>query len=118
MMANDENEVKHLEEDGANTPLVGAASCMLSSGPLDISLSCLVLQIGKALKRHSISNSVRDFDNHATRVLGKFETLDTYYRRSSSINYVENVSVPLHCVSSLDVPLCTSEAIPWDECSG
>ncbi|WRX13304.1 hypothetical protein QQP08_005791 [Theobroma cacao] len=63
------------------------------------------------------SNSVRDFDNHATRVLGKFETLDTYYRRSSSINYVENVSVPLHCVSSLDVPLCTSEAIPWDECS-
>ncbi|TYJ50325.1 hypothetical protein E1A91_A01G198400v1 [Gossypium mustelinum] len=62
------------------------------------------------------SSSLRDFDNHATRVLGKFETVDTYYRRSSSTNYVENVSVPLLCVSALDDPVCTSEAIPWDEC--
>lgn len=86
----------------------------------------------------SQSSSLRDFDNHATRVLGKFEvknnysislpyfisnkghhvfqTVDTYYRRSSSTNYVENVSVPLLCVSALDDPVCTSEAIPWDEC--
>ncbi|XP_022727343.1 phospholipase ABHD3-like isoform X2 [Durio zibethinus] len=62
------------------------------------------------------SRSVRDFDNHATRILGKFETVDTYYRRSSSTNYVQNVSVPLLCINALDDPVCTSEAIPWDEC--
>ncbi|KAK8557750.1 hypothetical protein V6N12_009975 [Hibiscus sabdariffa] len=52
------------------------------------------------------SSSVREFDNHATRVLGKFETVDTFYRRSSSINHVEHVSVPLLCISALDDPEC------------
>lgn len=62
------------------------------------------------------SRSIRDFDNHATCLVGKFETADTYYRRCSSTSYVEHVSVPLLCVSSLDDPVCTREAIPWDEC--
>ncbi|KAA3460934.1 embryogenesis-associated protein EMB8-like [Gossypium australe] len=62
------------------------------------------------------SRSVRDFDKHATRILGKFETVDTFYRRSSSVNHVSNVSVTLLCISALDDPLCTREAIPWDEC--
>lgn len=62
------------------------------------------------------SRSVRDFDNHATRLVGKFETVDTYYRRCSSVSYVGNVSVPLLCISALDDPVCTKEAIPWDEC--
>lgn len=62
------------------------------------------------------SRSIRDFDNHATRVLGKFETVDTYYRHASSTNFVRNVSVPLLCISALDDPVCTREAIPWDEC--
>ncbi|XP_007041252.2 PREDICTED: embryogenesis-associated protein EMB8 [Theobroma cacao] len=133
--------VKYLGEDGANTPLVGAAAIC---SPWDL-LICdrfinrrpvqkiydRVLTVGLqvyAQLHQSIlsrladwesikkSNSVRDFDNHATRVLGKFETVDTYYRRSSSTNYVENVSVPLLCISALDDPVCTSEAIPWDEC--
>ncbi|XP_065848275.1 embryogenesis-associated protein EMB8 isoform X2 [Euphorbia lathyris] len=62
------------------------------------------------------SRSIRDFDNYATCLVGKFETVDTYYRRCSSSQYVSKVSVPLLCVSALDDPLCTSEAIPWDEC--
>ncbi|KAI8550822.1 hypothetical protein RHMOL_Rhmol06G0137300 [Rhododendron molle] len=62
------------------------------------------------------SRSIRDFDNYATCLVGKFETVDTYYRRCSSSSYVGNVSVPLLCVSALDDPLCTAEAIPWDEC--
>ncbi|WCJ44112.1 alpha/beta-Hydrolases superfamily protein [Euphorbia peplus] len=62
------------------------------------------------------SRSIRDFDNHATCLVGKFETVDTYYRRCSSSQYVSKVSVPLLCISALDDPLCTSEAIPWDEC--
>lgn len=42
--------------------------------------------------------------------------MDKYYRCCSSAHFVENVSVPLLCISALDDPLCTSEAIPWDEC--
>ncbi|XP_012482348.1 embryogenesis-associated protein EMB8 isoform X2 [Gossypium raimondii] len=62
------------------------------------------------------SRSIRDFDNFATCLVGKFETVDTYYRRSTSTPYVLNVSVPLLCISALDDPVCTREAIPWDEC--
>ncbi|KAE8709267.1 ATP phosphoribosyltransferase 1 [Hibiscus syriacus] len=103
--------VKYLGEDGTNTLLYGAAAIcspwdllicdrfinrrsvqkicdrVLTLGLQGISLSCPVLQIVNALKR-----------------------------RSSSINYVEHVSVPLLCISALDDPVCTSEAIPWDEC--
>uniref|UniRef100_A0A7C9D8Z7 Alcohol O-acetyltransferase n=1 Tax=Opuntia streptacantha TaxID=393608 RepID=A0A7C9D8Z7_OPUST len=62
------------------------------------------------------SRSIRDFDNHATCLVGKYETVDTYYRQSSSTTYVGKVAVPLLCISALDDPVCTREAIPWDEC--
>lgn len=62
------------------------------------------------------SRSIRDFDNYATCLVGNFETVDTYYRLSSSAPFTRFVSVPLLCISSLDDPLCTAEAIPWDEC--
>lgn len=90
------------------------------------------------------SRSIRDFDHHATCLVGKFEvlaswltflyllfcpylllftksilfsqTVDTYYRRCSSASYVGNVSVPLLCINAFDDPVCTREAIPWDEC--
>ncbi|KAG8633387.1 hypothetical protein MANES_18G099500v8 [Manihot esculenta] len=62
------------------------------------------------------SRSVRDFNSHLTCHVGKFETVDTFYRRCSSSYYVGNVSVPLLCINALDDPLCTREAIPWDEC--
>ncbi|KAL6962042.1 hypothetical protein U1Q18_036998 [Sarracenia purpurea var. burkii] len=62
------------------------------------------------------SRSIRDYDKYATCLVGKFETVDTYYRRCSSSSFVGNVSVPLLCISALDDPVCTREAIPWDEC--
>ncbi|XP_066310301.1 embryogenesis-associated protein EMB8-like isoform X1 [Miscanthus floridulus] len=62
------------------------------------------------------SRSIREFDHHATCVIARYETVDTYYRRCSSASYVGNVSVPLLCINALDDPLCTREAIPWDEC--
>ncbi|KAI4346592.1 hypothetical protein L6164_007475 [Bauhinia variegata] len=62
------------------------------------------------------SRSTRDFDNHATRIIGKYKTVDAYYRSCSSAIYLESVSVPLLCVTALDDPICTKEAIPWDEC--
>ncbi|XP_037493784.1 LOW QUALITY PROTEIN: embryogenesis-associated protein EMB8 [Jatropha curcas] len=133
--------VKYLGEHGVNIPLTGAAAIC---SPWDL-LICdrfinrrlvqklydRVLSVG--LKAYAqlhqsvltrlvdwngieLSCSVRDFDRHATRVLAKFETVDAYYRRSSCVNFIGNVSLPLLCVSALDDPVCTREAIPWDEC--
>ncbi|EOA14968.1 hypothetical protein CARUB_v10028315mg [Capsella rubella] len=133
--------VKYLGEDGPNTPLIGATAVC---SPWDL-LICdrfinrkLVQKLydrmltiglqGYAQLHHSIisriadwegikkSRSVREFDNYATRLVAKFETTDTYYRRSSSAQYVGNVAIPLLCISALDDPVCTREAIPWDEC--
>ncbi|CAH2070584.1 unnamed protein product [Thlaspi arvense] len=135
--------VKYLGEEGPDTPLVGATAVC---SPWDL-LICdrfinrkLVQKLydrvltvglqGYAQLHHSIisriadwegikkSRSVREFDNYATRLVGKFETTDTYYRRSSSTQFVGNVAVPLLCISALDDPVCTREAIPWDECRG
>ncbi|KAH7287718.1 hypothetical protein KP509_32G070600 [Ceratopteris richardii] len=61
-------------------------------------------------------STVREFDHHCTCVVSKYETVDTYYRQNSSAAYVQSISIPLLCISSLDDPVCTKEAIPWDEC--
>ncbi|WCJ18477.1 alpha/beta-Hydrolases superfamily protein [Euphorbia peplus] len=133
--------VKYLGEQGLEIPLTGAAAVC---SPFDL-LVCdrfmnrrfvqklynralaIGLQ-GYAQLHHAVmsrlidwesvklSRYLRDFDKHATRVLAKFETVDTYYRRSSCVNFIGNVSVPLLCISALDDPVCSREAIPWDEC--
>ncbi|XP_068659044.1 uncharacterized protein [Aristolochia californica] len=133
--------VKYLGEEGENTPVAGAASIC---SPWDLvicdrfinrtlvqRLYSRIITIGlqgyaslhqpvyarladwEGIKK---SRSVRDFDHHATCLVGKYETVDTYYRHCSSASFVQNVSVPLLCISALDDPLCTREAIPWDEC--
>ncbi|XP_042512691.1 phospholipase ABHD3-like isoform X2 [Macadamia integrifolia] len=133
--------VKYLGEDGGNTSIAGAVAIC---SPWDL-LVCdrfiyrrlvqrlydRALTIGlqgyaqlhqpvysrlgnwEGIKK---ARTVRDFDNHGTCLVAKFETVDTYYRRCSSASYVGNVSVPLLCINALDDPLCTREAIPWDEC--
>ncbi|XP_020599760.1 embryogenesis-associated protein EMB8 isoform X2 [Phalaenopsis equestris] len=133
--------VKYLGEEGEKTPLTGAASICspwdlvvcdrfinrklvqrIYDRALAIGLKGYAQLHRPVLTRLAnwdgirMSRSVRDFDHHATRLVGKFETVDTYYRRCSSVSYVRNVSVPLLCISALDDPLCTKEAIPWDEC--
>ncbi|PKU86222.1 Embryogenesis-associated protein EMB8 [Dendrobium catenatum] len=133
--------VKYLGEEGEKTPVAGAASIC---SPWDLVVCdrfinrrlvqrfydrALTIGLKGYAQLHQPvmtrlanwdgirkSRSVRDFDNHATCLVGKFETVDTYYRRCSSVSYVGNVSVPLLCISALDDPVCTKEAIPWDEC--
>ncbi|XP_059313546.1 embryogenesis-associated protein EMB8-like isoform X1 [Lycium ferocissimum] len=133
--------VKYLGEEGVNTAIVGAAAIC---SPWDL-LICdryinrrfvqrfynraLTLGLKDYAKLHQTTLSrltdwegivksrfVRDFDNHATRVLANLETVDTYYRKASCTSYIGNVMVPLLCISALDDPVCTREAIPWDEC--
>ncbi|GAU15920.1 hypothetical protein TSUD_41430 [Trifolium subterraneum] len=133
--------VKYLGEDGENTPVAGAvAVCSpwdLLIGDRYINRAPMQRSYNKALaggqrayaKLHQphfsrLANwegiekslSVRDFDKHATCMVGKYETVDTYYRRCSSSTYVQSVSIPLLCISAVDDPVCTTEAIPWDEC--
>ncbi|KAG8368832.1 hypothetical protein BUALT_Bualt15G0087800 [Buddleja alternifolia] len=133
--------VKYLGEDGINVPIIGAAAIC---SPWD-SLVCdrflrrrLVQRLyNKALtaglkdyaKLHEAVFSrlinwegvqkaryCRDFDDAVTRALANCETVDAYYRKCTSCKYVGSVTIPLLCISSLDDPICTSEAIPWDEC--
>ncbi|KAK7279701.1 hypothetical protein RJT34_24758 [Clitoria ternatea] len=134
--------VKYLGEDGENIPVAGAVAVC---SPWDLllgdrymhrrrvqqlynkALAFGLQDYGKLHKSHFSRNanwegiekslSVRDFDDHATRIVGKYESVDTYYRRCSSSLYVQSVAVPLLCISALDDPICTTEAIPWDECS-
>ncbi|KAF8719666.1 hypothetical protein HU200_024410 [Digitaria exilis] len=133
--------VKYLGEEGESTPVAGAASIC---SPWDLLVTnrfisrklvqrcydrALVIGLKGFAKLHqpvlarlanweaiTSSSSIREFDRHATCVVAKYETVDTFYRKCSSANYIGNVSVPLLCISALDDPLCTREAIPWDEC--
>ncbi|KAF8779410.1 hypothetical protein HU200_002679 [Digitaria exilis] len=133
--------VKYLGEEGESTPVAGAASIC---SPWDLLVTnrfisrklvqrcydrALVIGLKGFAKLHQpvlarlanweairSSSSIREFDRHATCVVAKYETVDTFYRKCSSANYIGNVSVPLLCISALDDPLCTREAIPWDEC--
>ncbi|XP_027773880.1 embryogenesis-associated protein EMB8-like isoform X1 [Solanum pennellii] len=133
--------VKYLGEEGVNTVIVGAAAIC---SPWDL-LICdryinrrlvqrvydraLAIGLKGYAKMHQTvmsrladwegivkARSVRDFDHSSTRVLADLETVDTYYRKASCTSYIGNVMVPLLCVSALDDPVCTREAIPWDEC--
>lgn len=133
--------VKYLGEDGANIPISGAAAIC---SPYDLLIADRFLNRGVVQKFYDKvltlglkdfaqlhqpvlsrladwdgimkSRSVRDFDNYATRIVGKYETVDTFYRRCSSSSYVCNVMVPLLCINAVDDPVCTKESIPWDEC--
>ncbi|CAI8604233.1 unnamed protein product [Vicia faba] len=133
--------VKYLGEEGENTPVAGAvAICspwdllitdrFITRAPVqkfyDKALTGGLQDFAKSHKPifSRLGNwegimkaiSIRHFDDHATRLFAKYETVDTYYRRCSSTPYVKSVSIPLLCISALDDPVCTKEAIPWDEC--
>ncbi|XP_017244932.1 uncharacterized protein LOC108216628 isoform X1 [Daucus carota subsp. sativus] len=132
---------KYLGEDGDKCPVAGAA---VICGPWDLLICSRFLGRGLVqrvydralaigLKSYAQLNKanyvkyadwegilksriLREFDTSATCAVDKIETADTYYRWSSCASYVKGVSVPLLSISSMDDPVCTAEAIPWDEC--
>eukprot|EP00250_Pteridium_aquilinum_P035334 c915_g1_i1 orf=464-2509(-) len=133
--------VKYLGEEGEKTPLGGAAAicCPWDLVVCDRFISRKLIQkfydiiLAFGLRSYaavhqavlsqmadwdliSKARSVRDFDNHCTCIVGQYETVDTYYRKNSSAYYLPSVSIPLFCISALDDPVCTKEAIPRDEC--
>eukprot|EP00850_Spirogloea_muscicola_P003263 SM000013S26432 [mRNA] locus=s13:381294:386850:- [translate_table: standard] len=133
--------VKYLGEEGSNTPLLAAATV---GNPWDLLVcdrwmhrkhlqkfynAALAIGLKGFANLHKDifsrianwdylfqSQTIREFDDRITRICGNFETVDTYYRKSSCAPYVSGVGIPLLCISALDDPICTKEAIPWDEC--
>ncbi|XP_071736856.1 embryogenesis-associated protein EMB8-like [Rutidosis leptorrhynchoides] len=133
--------VKYLGEDGDDILIDGAAAVCC---PWDLLLCDRFIgrnavqrfydrALGAGLKRYAKKHQdfftrlsdwdgiekarrVREFDTSGTCRVGKFDTADIYYRESSCVGYVGRIKVPLLCISALDDPVCTEEALIWDEC--
>ncbi|KVH88550.1 putative AB-hydrolase YheT [Cynara cardunculus var. scolymus] len=133
--------VKYLGEDGKDVLIDGAAAVCC---PWDLLLcdrymgrnlvqSVYDKALGDGLKRYAKMHQqfftclsdwngiekarrVREFDTSGTCLVWKFDTADIYYRESSCADYVGRIKVPLLCISALDDPVCTKDALVWDEC--
>ncbi|KAI3675939.1 hypothetical protein L1987_85535 [Smallanthus sonchifolius] len=133
--------VKYLGEDGANVPIVGAASIC---NPWDILMGdrffgrglmqrfysrVLANALKDVARLHRVvyariadwegiekARSVGEFNKYTGRITGNFETVDTFHRWASSVRLLTNIKVPLVCINAIDDPVCTHEAIPYDEC--
>ncbi|CAI5466782.1 unnamed protein product [Closterium sp. Yama58-4] len=132
--------VKYLGEEGASGPIQAAVSI---GNPWDLLIcdrwmnrrtrqrvynTAMVTGLRDFAKLHKDSfrhlvdvqhvmkaRTIRQFDDRITRIVSNYETVDTYYRRCGSAQFLPEVAVPLLAVSALDDPICTREAIPWDE---
>uniref|UniRef100_A0A803L054 Serine aminopeptidase S33 domain-containing protein n=1 Tax=Chenopodium quinoa TaxID=63459 RepID=A0A803L054_CHEQI len=114
--------VKFLGEDGENIPIAGAVA-ICSPWDLLIGDRFIGRRLVQKLYDRALTIGLQGYAQlHQPRYSrlanweGIVKTVDTYYRRNSSTNYVDKVAVPLLCISALDDPVCTKEAIPWDEC--
>ncbi|KAH1191391.1 Embryogenesis-associated protein EMB8 [Glycine max] len=114
--------VKYLGEDGENIPVAGAVAVC---SPWDLLIGDRYIRRRRVQKIYdkAIAFGLQDYaklhQSHFSRNAnweGIEKSVDTFYRRCSSSTYVQSVSVPLLCISALDDPICTTEAIPWDEC--
>ncbi|XP_076947454.1 embryogenesis-associated protein EMB8-like [Bidens hawaiensis] len=133
--------VKYLGEDGDDILIDGAAAVCC---PWDLLLCDRFIgrnavqrfydkALGAGLKRYAKMHQdfftrlsdwdgiekarrVREFDTSGTCKIGKFDTADIYYRESSCASYVRRIKIPLLCISALDDPVCTKDALIWDEC--
>ncbi|CAN8290016.1 unnamed protein product [Cochlearia groenlandica] len=114
--------VKYLGEEGERTPLRGAVA-ICSPWDLLIGDRFISRKLKQRVYDRALTIGLQGYaqlhEPRYTRLAnweGIIKTVDTFYRKSSSTQYVGNVAVPLLCISALDDPLCTKEAIPWDEC--
>ncbi|THU71106.1 hypothetical protein C4D60_Mb08t32050 [Musa balbisiana] len=106
--------VKYLGEDGENTPIAGAVSVC---SPWDL-VVCDRFISRKLVQRFYDKALTIGLKGYA-QFRALFETstvMPLAMLESLSVSFIGNVAVPLLCISSLDDPVCTREAIPWDEC--
>jgi len=62
-------------------------------------------------KRIAGARTFFEFDDAATAPVHGFPNADTYYRRSSSIHYLERIEVPVLCLGSADDPFVPAEVL-------
>ncbi|KVH88552.1 putative AB-hydrolase YheT [Cynara cardunculus var. scolymus] len=114
--------VKYLGEEGVNVPLVGAASI---SNPWDLLIGdrFFTRAIMQRFYNRVLGNSLKGAAKLHQEVYARLsdwegieKSIDAFHRWASSARLVTNVSVPLLCLNAIDDPVCTDEAIPWDEC--
>jgi len=56
--------------------------------------------------------TIRQFDEVYTAPANQFTDADDYYKKSSSVNFLENISVPFLLINALDDPFLTHECFP------
>ncbi|KAF5781760.1 putative alcohol O-acetyltransferase [Helianthus annuus] len=112
--------VKYLGED--NAPLVGGASIC---NPWDILMGDRFFGRGLMQRFYNIilANALKDVAKLHRAVYARIadwegieKTVDTFHRWASSVRVVNNVKIPLVCINAIDDPVCSHEAIPFDEC--
>ena len=58
---------------------------------------------------------MKDYDEEFTRKVLGYKSADDYYRSISAVNQLENVDIPLLCISARDDGMTSSMAIPFDD---
>ena len=61
------------------------------------------------------SRFVYNFDNHVTKNIFGYRTVDEYYRVASSAQYVPDIKIPFIALNALDDPISIKGCIPFDE---
>ncbi|URE42024.1 hypothetical protein MUK42_16115 [Musa troglodytarum] len=106
--------VKYLGEDGENTPIAGAVS-VCSPWDLVVCDRFISRKLVQRFYDKALTIGLKGYAQfHA--LFGTLTVMPLAMLESLSVGFIGNVAVPLLCISSLDDPVCTREAIPWDEC--
>jgi predicted alpha/beta-fold hydrolase len=131
--------LKYLGENGANTPLAGAAAV---SVPLDLTLCAAALNQGfsRFYQRHLLkrmkqavrrkfdqytaafdwyrsmsAKTFAEFDDAVTAPLHGFAGIDDYYGSCSSVAFLDRIERPTLIVNALDDPFMTPDVIPSED---
>jgi predicted alpha/beta-fold hydrolase len=62
-------------------------------------------------RRIAAARTFAEFDDAVTAPLHGFASADSYYRRSSSMHYLERIEVPVLCLGSSDDPFVPAEVL-------
>jgi predicted alpha/beta-fold hydrolase len=128
--------LKWLGESGAAAPLTAACAVSVpfdlatSAGRLETGLSrfyqaWLVKQLKRSVRRKAAqmtlpvdlapvlrARTFREFDDAYTAPIHGFADADDYYRRSSSLNSLNNIRIPALLLQAADDPFYRADAIP------
>ena len=61
------------------------------------------------------AKSVEEFDEAYILPQLPFDSVEHYYKESSSRNYLDEVDVPLLCLNALDDPFCDPRSLPSED---